>query len=84
MLMEITSTPSVYNGRIYIGISGPGGLTGGGGHAVGVYDLKEDGSMEQAYTYATKGYPQTSAMVTTAYSAEDESVYIYLPYNALP
>ena len=79
-----TSTPSVYNGRIYIGISGPGGLTGGGGHAVGVYDLKEDGSMEQAYTYATKGYPQTSAMVTTAYSAEDESVYIYLPYNALP
>ena len=79
-----TCTPSVYNGRIYIGISGKSQFGANSGHAIGVYDLNEDGSMTQAYTYATKGYPQTSAMVTTAYSAEDESVYIYLPYNAEP
>ena len=40
--------------------------------------------MTQAYVYAIVGYPQTSAMVSTAYSAEDGSVYIYLPYNYTP
>lgn len=54
------------------------------GHAIGVYDLNEDGSMTQAYTYALIGYPQTSAMVTTAYADEDGYVYIYLPYNYTP
>lgn len=79
-----TCTPSVYNGRIYIGISGTIQFGENASHAIGVYDLNEDGSMTQVYTYATKGYPQTSAMVTTAYFAEDQSVYVYLPYNAIP
>jgi hypothetical protein len=79
-----TCTPSVYNGRIYIGISGTIQFGENVSHAIGVYDLNDDGSMTQAYTYTTKGYPQTSAMVTTAYFAEDQSVYVYLPYNAMP
>ncbi len=54
------------------------------GHGIAVYNLNGDGSMTQAYVYAIVGYPQTSAMVSTAYSAEDGSVYIYLPYNYTP
>ena len=79
-----TCTPSVYNGRIYIGISGKNQYGPNSGHAIGVYDLNDDGSMTQAYTYALIGYPQTSAMVTTGYVDEEGYVYIYLPYNYTP
>lgn len=79
-----TCTPSVYNGRIYIGVSGTSQFGAKSGHAIAVYDLNGDGSMTKAYAYGIIGYPQTSAMVTTAYSAEDGSVYIYLPYNYTP
>ena len=79
-----TCTPSVYNGRIYIGVAGTSQFTANSGHGIAVYNLNGDGSMTQAYVYAIVGYPQTSAMVTTAYSAEDGSVYIYLPYNYTP
>lgn len=79
-----TCTPSVYNGRIYIGVCGASQFGDNSGHAIAVYDLNGDGSMTRAYAYAIVGYPQTSAMVTTAYADEDDSVYIYLPYNAQP
>jgi len=79
-----TCTPSVYNGRIYIGIAGTSQFGANSGHAIGVYDLNDDGSMTQAYAYAILGYPQTSAMVTTGYADEDGYVYIYLPYNYTP
>lgn len=79
-----TCTPSVYNGRIYIGVAGTSQFTANSGHGIAVYNLNGDGSMTQAYVYAIVGYPQTSAMVTTAYAAEDGYVYIYLPYNYTP
>ena len=79
-----TCTPSVYNGRIYIGVAGTSQFGANSGHGIAVYDLNGDGSMTQAYVYAIIGYPQTSAMVTTAYAAEDGYVYIYLPYNYTP
>ena len=79
-----TCTPSVYNGRIYIGVSGDSQFGSGSGHGIAVYTLNGDGSMTQAYVYDIIGYPQTSAMVSTAYSAEDGYVYIYLPYNYTP
>lgn len=79
-----TCTPSVYNGRIYIGVAGTSQFSANSGHGIAVYNLNGDGSMTQAYVYAIVGYPQTSAMVSTAYSAEDGSVYIYLPYNYTP
>ena len=79
-----TCTPSVYNGRIYIGVAGTSQFGANSGHGIAVYNLNGDGSMTQAYVYAIIGYPQTSAMVSTAYSAEDGSVYIYLPYNYTP
>lgn len=79
-----TCTPSVYNGRIYIGVAGTSQFGANSGHGIAVYTLNGDGSMTQAYVYAIIGYPQTSAMVSTAYSAEDGYVYIYLPYNYTP
>ena len=79
-----TCTPSVYNGRIYIGVAGTSQFGENSGHGIAVYNLNGDGSMTQAYVYAIVGYPQTSAMVTTAYAAEDGYVYIYLPYNYKP
>ena len=79
-----TCTPSVYNGRIYIGVSGTSQFGAKSGHAIAVYDLNGDGSMTKAYAYGIIGYPQTSAMVTTAYAGEDGYVYIYLPYNYTP
>ena len=79
-----TCTPSVYNGRIYIGVAGTSQFGANSGHGIAVYNLNGDGSMTQAYVYAIVGYPQTSAMVTTAYAAEDGYVYIYLPYNYTP
>ncbi|MFR5774794.1 MAG: cadherin-like beta sandwich domain-containing protein [Oscillospiraceae bacterium] len=79
-----TCTPSVYNGRIYIGVAGTSQFGANSGHGIAVYNLNGDGSMTQAYVYAIVGYPQTSAMVSTAYSAEDGSVYICLPYNYTP
>ncbi len=78
-----TCTPSVYNGRIYIGTAGGGNFTGKG-FCIAVYELAADGTMTQAYTYGMPGYPQTSAMVTTAYMEDEGCVYIYLPYNAQP
>ncbi len=79
-----TCTPSVYNGRIYIGVSGNGQFTSFSGHAINVYDLNDDGSMTLAYSYDIMGYPQTSAMLTTAYEEDTGYVYIYLPYNYTP
>ena len=69
--------------RVYTG-SGTSQFGANSGHGIAVYNLNGDGSMTQAYVYAIVGYPQTSAMVSTAYSAEDGSVYIYLPYNYTP
>ena len=89
-----TCTPSVYNGRIYLGVSGnKGQFSKNGGHCIEVIDLDvESGEMSYAYSYGIVGYPQTSAMVSTAYvdkdfdgdGAGDGYVFIYLPYNYTP
>lgn len=80
-----TCTPSVYNGRIYLGVAGTSQFGDFSGHGISVFDLNEDGTMVNAYVYDIKGYPQTSAMVSTAYADEQEGyVYIYLPYNSTP
>ena len=89
-----TCTPSVYNGRIYLGVSGnKGQFSQNGGHCIEVIDLDvESGEMSYAYSYGIVGYPQTSAMVSTAYvdkdfdgdGAGDGYVFIYLPYDYTP
>lgn len=72
-----TSTPVVYNGRSYVGVSGAAQF-GDGGHNLSVIDLK---SKKVAYTVPTNGYPQTSGLLTTAY---DDCNYIYFFENMQP
>ena len=70
-----TSTPVVYNGRAYIGVSGSNQFGQYSGHNITVIDLKE---WEIAYTVPTKGYPQTSGLLTTAYEGKDHKGYVYV------
>lgn len=67
-----TCTPVLYNGRAYIGVSGTSQFGAYTGHNITVVDLD---SMSVLYSVPTKGYPQTSGLLTTAY--EYPSVYFF-------
>ena len=73
-----TSTPVVYNGRAYIGVSGTGQFTAYSGQNITVVDLE---NWEIAYSAQTQGYPQTSGLLTTADEQENEYVYVYFIDN---
>ena len=70
-----TSTPVVYKGRAYVGVSGSSQFTAYSGHNITVIDLT---SMNIAYRVETKGYPQTSGLLTTAYENVDGYTYTYV------
>ena len=74
-----TSTPVVYNGRAYVGVSGAGQFTAYSGHHIAVLDLN---SWSVAYTATTQGYPQTSGLLST--NTEDGSVNVYFMDNYTP
>lgn len=76
-----TSTPVIYNGRAYIGVSGSSQFSIYSGHCIAVLDLF---AWEIAYTIPTKGYPQTSGLLTNAYEDEDGYVYVYFIDNYTP
>ena len=73
-----TSTPVVYKGRAYVGVSGSSQFTAYSGHNITVIDLT---SMNIAYRVETKGYPQTSGLLTTAY---ENDTYVYFIDNFTP
>lgn len=76
-----TSTPVVYKGRTYIGVSGTGQFTQYSGHNITVIDLK---NWKIAYSVKTQGYPQTSGLLTTAYEENNGYVYVYFFDNYTP
>ena len=76
-----TCSPVVYNGRAYVGVSGKGQFTAYSGHNMTVVDLE---SMTVAYIVPTKGYPQTSGLLTTAYEKDTGYVYVYFQDNYTP
>lgn len=76
-----TSTPTVYNGRAYIGVSGYSQFGAYSGHNITVIDLA---AFSVAYTVPTQGYPQTSGVLTTAYDEGDGTVYVYFFDNYTP
>ena len=76
-----TCSPCIYNGRAYIGVSGPGQFDQYGGHNITVIDLAK---MKIAYKVQTHGYPQTSGLLTTAYDEGDGTVYVYFIDNMTP
>ena len=76
-----TSTPVVHNGRAYVGVSGSAQFTAYSGHNITVIDLT---SWKIAYSVETKGYPQTSGLLTTAYENVDGYTYVYFIDNFTP
>lgn len=76
-----TCTPTIYNGRAYIGISGTAQFGAYSGHNITVIDIP---NWEIAYTVRTHGYPQTSGVLTTAYEADTGCVYVYFFDNFTP
>lgn len=72
---QSTSTPVVYNGRVYVGI---GGMEGGSGFIV----LNAD-NLEKIYL-ANAGAVQSSPVVSTAYATKENNntVYIYFTSNS--
>ena len=76
-----TSSPVVYNGRAYVGVSGAGQMEAYSGHNITVIDISKKAI---AYKANTQGYPQTSGLLTTAYEAQSGYVYIYFFDNMTP
>ena len=76
-----TCTPTIYNGRAYVGASGTSQFGAYSGHNITVIDIP---NWEIAYTVRTQGYPQTSGVLTTAYHAETGNVYVYFFDNYTP
>lgn len=76
-----TSTPVVYNGRAYVGVSGTSQFGADSGHNVAVIDLD---TWEIAYRAYLNGYPQTSGLLSTAHVDEDGYVYVYFCANYTP
>ena len=76
-----TSTPTVYNGRAYVGVSGKGQFSPYSGHNIAVIDIP---SWSIAYSVPTQGYPQTTGTLTTYYEEADGYVYVYFFDNYTP
>lgn len=76
-----TSTPTVYNGRAYVGVCGTSQFGPYSGHAIAVVDITKK---QVVYSVPTQGYPQTSGLLTTAYSEADGTVYVYFFDNYTP
>ena len=72
------STPVIHNGRAYVGVQGAAQFKMYDGHHIAVIDLA---TWSTAYTANTKGFPQTSGLLTTGYGDE---VYVYFADNYTP
>lgn len=71
-----TSTPSVHNGRAYIGVQSSG--------FSGFVQIIDISAMTVLYSLEAKGYPQCEMLISTAYEAETGNTYIYTTYNSPP
>lgn len=72
-----TSTPLVYNGRIYLGVQG-------NGFGPGYFKVVDAAKLSIIYSAQTKGYPQGQFLLSDAYLKDTGKVNIYLTYNNAP
>lgn len=72
-----TSTPLVYNGRIYLGVQG-------NGFGPGYFKVVDAAKLSIIYSAQTKGYPQGQFLLSDAYLKDTGKLYIYLTYNNAP
>ena len=77
---QSTSTPVVYDGKVYFGTGSGISSTGSSGNLV----VADANSLEMLYAVGLKGYPQCSMLLTTAYEDETGSIYLYSTYNSTP
>jgi PKD repeat protein len=68
MTGDATSTPAVYNGRVYVGCGGS------------LYCLDSD-SLQIIWSYAVGGQVQSSPAISTYYDDGDGEIYIYFTTN---
>ncbi len=71
----VTATPVIYSGRLYIGCHNAN---------AGKFIVLNSETMSEIYSCYTLGYPQASALVSTAYEQSSRKIYIYLTYNSNP
>lgn len=67
-----TSTPSVVNGRVYVGVEGR--------QMKGSICVADADSLQILYSVETKGYPQSQPLVSSTYGVP----YVYFTYNNNP
>lgn len=72
-----TSTPLIYNNRLYVGVQGSG-------FGKGYLKVIDAGNLSVIYSAQTKGYPQGKLLLSDAYLSDTGKVNIYLTYNAAP
>lgn len=68
-----TSTPTVYKGKIYVGVQGAS-------FGKGYLTIIDAGKMQVLHSVSTKGYPQNEVTL----SDQNGSVFVYSTYNAAP
>ncbi len=73
-----TSTPVINDGRAYVGVVGENQYGSYSGHHIAVIDLE---NQMVAYTAKTKGYPQTSGLLS---KGDDGYAYVYFIENDMP
>ncbi len=79
-----TSTPIVYDGLAYLGISGSEQFSEEISATRQVYAVIDISKMEFVTAVGVPGYAQGSGLLTDAYKAEDGKVYVYTTYNNPP
>lgn len=77
---QSTSTPVVYNDRVYFGTGSGISSTGSSGNFV----VADADTLEMMYAVGLKGYPQCSMLLSTAYLDETGYLYFYSTYNQTP
>ena len=76
-MTKSTSTPVVFNGRLYIG-------GGSSFFSSGVVAVMDAATMSTVYSANVQGYVQSSALLSTGYAADGGKVYAYFTYNYNP
>lgn len=72
-----TSTPVIYNNRLYVGVQGKTAKDG----TLKVIDTTK---LSIIYSAPANGYPQNAVLVSDAYYNETGKLYIYSTYNSPP
>ena len=72
-----TSTPLIYNGRLYLGVQGKG-------FGAGYFKVIDANRLAVIYSAQTTGYTQGKFLLSDAYLKDTGKVNIYITYNCAP